>query len=89
MKYPPSFLFILIDSSSELIFSLYFLYSSRGNCAVNIHGPSGGWWFRSCYHSQLNAEWGRSTRAWHNNVWNLWKGANDAIKASVMKFRCD
>ena len=70
------------------IFFVFFILF-WGNCAVNIYGPSGGWWFESCYYSKLNAEWGRSTGSYRNNLWYHWKSYNGAIKASVMKFRCD
>ncbi|CAK8684678.1 unnamed protein product [Clavelina lepadiformis] len=50
------------------------------NCAYQNGGISGGWWFKSCYISQLNAIYGQSGLLY----WN-----RSRRKATTMKFRCD
>nr|CAB3245534.1 ficolin-2-like [Phallusia mammillata] len=61
---------------------------SSKNCVLHW-GNSGGWWFKHCFYSKLNAEWGRSQSEYHNIIWYHWKGYSEAIKESTMKMRCD
>nr|CAB3245536.1 ficolin-2-like [Phallusia mammillata] len=58
------------------------------NCVLRW-GNSGGWWFKNCFYSKLNAEWGRSEGHNHNIIWYHWKGWDEGIKESTMKIRCD
>ncbi|XP_078484274.1 uncharacterized protein LOC100175832 [Ciona intestinalis] len=64
--------------------------SHARRCTTDVHGPSGGWWFAACYHARLNAAWGPFSTIWFNNVWHSWKqGGSTALKATLMKIRCD
>ena len=89
---------LVSDSCKRRLLFKYFvcifspIISFNENCAVDVHGPSGGWWYVHCYYSKLNAEWGLSTRttvSGRNNRWYHWKDDSNVMKTSVMKFRCD
>ncbi|XP_076801608.1 microfibril-associated glycoprotein 4-like [Clavelina lepadiformis] len=80
------------DINDNSRFSAYdqdFDHWSGSNCAIDQAGHLGGWWFNTCGHSRLNAQWGPSRGAWSGIVWNSWKGSGETLKQTTMKLRCD
>ena len=61
---------------------------SRGSCA-QLH--KGGWWYRSCYFSNLNGHYypsgPYSSPDIDGVVWAQWKGAQYSLKVTQMKLR--
>ena len=56
------------------------------NCAIAFKGA---WWYRSCYHSNLNGRYlsGNYTSFADGVNWNSWKGQNYSLKTTEMKLR--
>ncbi|XP_076808922.1 microfibril-associated glycoprotein 4-like isoform X2 [Clavelina lepadiformis] len=52
------------------------------NCASEHDGEAGGWWYKSCYYSQLNGFWGENGRS-------IYWTSGPRPKVTAMKFRCD
>ncbi|CAK8686767.1 unnamed protein product [Clavelina lepadiformis] len=53
-----------------------------------------GWWFgtfsgTSCFLVTLNGIWGQSTAPGRGIIWYTWKGLDESLEATKMKFRCD
>ncbi|XP_076805207.1 microfibril-associated glycoprotein 4-like isoform X1 [Clavelina lepadiformis] len=61
-----------------------------GNCATSW-GGSQGWWFGpGCFASALNGVWMRQSSGYaHGIIWVDWKGADEPLKETKMKLRCD
>ena len=79
------FLNIQTSLLSSLIKSLIFHATSGQNCAVVYDG---GWWYNHCLSANLNGPWGRLTRHATGIIWYDWKGLDEALKESTMKFKC-
>ena len=58
--------------------------SSSSNCASH---RKGSWWYKNCYHSNLNGLYmnGKDNNA--GMVWYHWKNNNKSVKRSEMKIR--
>ncbi|XP_078481007.1 fibrinogen C domain-containing protein 1-like [Ciona intestinalis] len=58
---------------------------SNNNCAMLYHG---GWWYRSCYHSNLNGEYlNCQTHTARAASWYHFRGVHYSLKFIEMKFR--
>nr|XP_026692921.1 microfibril-associated glycoprotein 4-like isoform X3 [Ciona intestinalis] len=56
-----------------------------GNCAVDYHGA---WWYRGCYHSNLNGEYlNCQTDSYRAASWHQFRGHRYSLKFIEMKFR--
>ena len=56
-----------------------------GNCAVNF---TGAWWYRKCYHSNLNGKYFRDEQIEENGVvWFNWTVQFYSLKEVKMKIR--
>jgi len=57
----------------------------------DVHGPScavynkGAWWYRNCYHSNLNGRYLRDS-GWDRVTWWHWKSI-EGLRFSEMKIR--
>ncbi|KAL9985588.1 hypothetical protein ACROYT_G008010 [Oculina patagonica] len=64
--------------------------ASSANCAVTCKGA---WWYKSCYHSNLNGlyhhgPYKTDASGWPTGVvWNAWKGWYYSAKRAEMKIR--
>ncbi|XP_071808028.1 ficolin-2-like [Asterias amurensis] len=61
-------------------------YFSAGNCAQRC---GGGWWYKACYHSNLNGVYFHGVNIKYRNgtIWRAWKGSLYSLKTSEMKTR--
>ena len=60
---------------------------SSHHCA---QGAKGAWWFKSCFHSHLNAPYYNNpttAATWHGIIWYAWKGKDYTLKFTEMKVR--
>ncbi|XP_037092142.1 uncharacterized protein LOC119112175 [Pollicipes pollicipes] len=58
-------------------------------CCPCANAYGGGWWFNSCFESNLNGEYHTDPRDndhYHGIIWELWKG-DYSLKSSEMKVR--
>ncbi|XP_043218848.1 uncharacterized protein LOC122380093 [Amphibalanus amphitrite] len=58
-------------------------------CCPCANAYGGGWWFNSCFESNLNGEYHtrpRDNDHYHGIIWELWKG-DYSLKSSEMKVR--
>ena len=58
--------------------------------AENEHYCAGvykcGWWFNSCFSSNLNGLYGKTYNTWKALIWRSWRG-KQSLKRSEMKIR--
>ena len=52
-------------------------------CAVNMRGA---WWYATCYHSNLNGEYG-TNETLGGIDWYTWRGLDYGLKTTVMKIK--
>ncbi|XP_022810346.1 techylectin-5B-like, partial [Stylophora pistillata] len=58
--------------------------SAHPNCAEIYKG---GWWYYSCYMSNLNGVYRNTSANGPGVAWNSWKGVNSSLKRAEMKIR--
>ena len=58
--------------------------ADSGNCASKF---TGAWWYKSCYHSNLNGQYVNDKNDGKGMAWYYWKRNHNSVKRSEMKIR--